>query len=662
MQDRVGQQFGSYRLVSLMGQGGFADVYLAQHLYLERQAAIKILQTRLSQQNQEAFLKEARTIADLVHPNIIRVLDFGVEGTESIPFLVMDYAPHGSLRQRYPQGTRLHLNEVITYVMQIASALQYAHERKIIHRDVKPENMLLGQDGAALLSDFGIAVISQTSRPGTQDIHGTAAYMAPEQLRGHPQPASDQYALAMTAYELLCGELPFKGVFAEVASQQLFEPVPPLKDKVPSLPTDVERIILTALSKDPQRRFATIQAFANALAQGAVSSGTVTASSLPNAMTTLTPENPQVPPPPPGYIPNIPVPPPPMVPGTPGSATPSIPGNMGQQMTPSQFPVGSNPNYPPQGSRMQQSGGPFGPAVYGQAPSGGLQQGQQTPQIVSSPNQPPISLPGGPVPVSPNDQTTVNSPISQPWNAPNRGMSPISPAQNLAGEGHRGGLSVPPGKPDQQKNGGRRGGLIAIIALLVLIILGGSGVWAYATFINKPPTTTAATGSTATVSNPTPTPGLTETTTVSTPTPTSPPTVGVTATPPPSNKTYSQDVQNLTLTCISGCDVGVMLEINSVTIDTPNSSMQWNFTVTYKGKSACGVRASMDLEDLTGDKLQPSSGNFTESNTVASSQSLPLRAIFTSVPKAGQTYLMHSSANCNYYTEEYQTLSFVFHA
>jgi len=210
MQDRIGQQFGSYRLVSLMGQGGFADVYLAQHLYLERQAAIKILQTRLSQQNQEAFLREARTIADLVHPNIVRVLDFGVEGTENIPFLVMEYAPHGSLRHRYPMGSRLHVNEVITYVKQIAAALQYAHDRKIVHRDVKPENMLIGQDGSVLLSDFGLAVISQTSRPGTQDLHGTVAYMAPEQLRGHPQSVSDQYALAMTVYELLCGEVPFK--------------------------------------------------------------------------------------------------------------------------------------------------------------------------------------------------------------------------------------------------------------------------------------------------------------------------------------------------------------------------------------------------------------------------------------------------------------------
>src|SRR6476619_2972157 len=152
MVDRVGQQFGSYRLVQLLGQGGFADVYLGKHLYLDRQAAIKILQTRLTQRDQEAFLREARTIADLKHPNIIHVLDFGVEGNEQIPFLVMEFAPHGSLRQRYPQGARLPLNEVVSYVKQVAGALQYAHERKVIHRDVKPENMLLGEKNEILLS------------------------------------------------------------------------------------------------------------------------------------------------------------------------------------------------------------------------------------------------------------------------------------------------------------------------------------------------------------------------------------------------------------------------------------------------------------------------------------------------------------------------------
>src|SRR5712692_4311459 len=123
MNDRVGQQLGNYRLIRLLGQGGFADVYLGEHIYLKTPAAIKLLQTRLANDDLQSFLNEARSIANLVHPNIVRVLEFGVEG--STPFLVMDYAPNGTLRQLHPRGTRLPLATVVSYVKQIASALQY---------------------------------------------------------------------------------------------------------------------------------------------------------------------------------------------------------------------------------------------------------------------------------------------------------------------------------------------------------------------------------------------------------------------------------------------------------------------------------------------------------------------------------------------------------
>jgi hypothetical protein len=149
----------------------------------------------------------------------------------------------------------------------VADALQYAHERKVIHRDVKPENMLVGQNGDILLSDFGIAVVAQSSRYSGQEVGGTAAYMAPEQLQGRASPASDQYALAVTAYAWLTGEQPFKGSFAEICSQHLLTPPTPLRQKVPSLPAAVEQVVLIALNKDPQRRFSSVQAFANALAQ-----------------------------------------------------------------------------------------------------------------------------------------------------------------------------------------------------------------------------------------------------------------------------------------------------------------------------------------------------------------------------------------------------------
>lgn len=239
MTDRLGQQLGNYRLIRLLGEGGFAEVYLGEHIYLKTQAAIKVLQMRLTSEDREGFLAEARTIAGLKHPHIIRVLDFGIE--EGTPFLVMDYAPHGTLRKQHPKGTRLPLPTIMDYVKQIAPALQYAHERKLVHRDVKPENLLLGEDNEVLLSDFGIALVTRSSRyQSTQEVVGTAAYMAPEQLQGKPRPASDQYALGIIVYEWLCGDRPFHGTFTELYSQHLFVPPPPLREKVPTILPAVE--------------------------------------------------------------------------------------------------------------------------------------------------------------------------------------------------------------------------------------------------------------------------------------------------------------------------------------------------------------------------------------------------------------------------------------
>src|SRR6266571_3054305 len=143
MGDRIGQQLGNYRLMRMIGQGGFGEVYLGEHVYLKTQAAIKVLQIRLANEDMEGFLQEARTIASLKHQHIVRVLDFGVDA--GVPYLVMDYAPHGTLRQRHPKNSRLPRSEILSYVRQIADALQYAHDRKLIHRDIKPENMLLGE-------------------------------------------------------------------------------------------------------------------------------------------------------------------------------------------------------------------------------------------------------------------------------------------------------------------------------------------------------------------------------------------------------------------------------------------------------------------------------------------------------------------------------------
>ena len=138
--------------------------------------------------------------------------DFDVQ--EGIPFLVIDYAPDGSLRQRYPKGGLAPLPIIISSVKQVADALHYAHEQKFIHRDVKPENMLLGRRQEVLLSDFGIATIAHSTSSlnvGAEGTSGTLAYMAPEQIEGHPRPASDQYALGVVVYEWLCGERPLRG-------------------------------------------------------------------------------------------------------------------------------------------------------------------------------------------------------------------------------------------------------------------------------------------------------------------------------------------------------------------------------------------------------------------------------------------------------------------
>lgn len=269
MADRVGQRLGNYQLLRLLGQGGFAEVYLGQHIYLDTLAAIKVLHTRLESDDVEHFRAEARTIARLVHPNIVRVLEFNVE--EMTPYLVVDYAPNGTLRRRHPRGVPLPPSTVISYVRQIAAALHYAHEQKVIHRDVKPENMLVGRHNEILLSDFGIALVAQSSRySGTQGIEemaGTIAYMAPEQIQSQACPNSDQYSLGVVVYEWLSGTRPFQGSFAEIAVKHTMASPPSLRDKVPALPTAIEEVVMKALAKDPQRRFDTVQSFAIALEQ-----------------------------------------------------------------------------------------------------------------------------------------------------------------------------------------------------------------------------------------------------------------------------------------------------------------------------------------------------------------------------------------------------------
>jgi len=265
MTDRVGEQFGNYHLIRRLGAGNFAEVYLAEHRYIETQTAIKVLAS-LDAEDMERFQEEAGKIARLEHPRIVRMLDFGIE--REVPYLVMAYAPNGTLRQRFPRGKQEPLEMLLPYIRQVGEALQYIHDLKLIHQDVKPENLLLDAKNAVLLSDFGLATLAEsTHSQRTGSPAGTAAYMAKEQWDGKPKPASDQYALGIMVYEWLVGERPFHGSATALMAQHFLSKPPPLHKKVPAILPDVERVVLTALQKEPYERFDSVQAFVSALEQ-----------------------------------------------------------------------------------------------------------------------------------------------------------------------------------------------------------------------------------------------------------------------------------------------------------------------------------------------------------------------------------------------------------
>ena len=272
MSSFVGKRVGNYQLTRLLGRGGFADVYLGEHIHLKMEAALKLIYGKLDSSAVEKFIREAQIIADLRHPHIVRILEFGFEHQQ--PFFVMDYAQNGTLRERHPRNSCVDLPTIVSYVKQVASALAYIHANKLIHRDIKPENMLLDKDGNVLLSDFGIVTVAQTTasmepRQGS----GTVYYMAPEQIKGLPRLASDQYSLAVVVYEWITGTRPFSGSsYAEVVMKHLSELPLSLRKKDPTLSPQVEQVVLKALSKDPLQRFPTIQDFSTALEEACLPS------------------------------------------------------------------------------------------------------------------------------------------------------------------------------------------------------------------------------------------------------------------------------------------------------------------------------------------------------------------------------------------------------
>ncbi|HLZ23207.1 MAG TPA: serine/threonine-protein kinase, partial [Ktedonobacterales bacterium] len=207
-------RLGSYELVRRLGEGGMAQVYLARDVRLGREVAVKVLDVRLAERPgfRERFLREARVAAALDHPNIVPLYDFG--DTEHLLYLVMPYVSGGNL-QDVLRRAPLSSGEVVTYGSQMTDALDYAHKRGVVHRDVKPANMLLHADGRLMLTDFGLAkILGPNSRPAVPRGHpdaGTPEYMAPEQIEGRTDERSDIYALGVVLYLLLTGHLPFTG-------------------------------------------------------------------------------------------------------------------------------------------------------------------------------------------------------------------------------------------------------------------------------------------------------------------------------------------------------------------------------------------------------------------------------------------------------------------
>jgi len=258
------KRVGDYNLIEFLGGGTFGKVYKAEHVFHHTFAAVKIFK---EVPDIEDLLTEASAVF-LKHPHIVEVVGFGAVSKEDKkhPYIAMVFAPKGTLRGCYPEGTRLSLFTIVTYVNQIASALQYAHERRWVHRDIKPPNILIGPNDEIWVGDFGISVVAH--REGSfvvQRAAGTPEYMPYEQWIGCAVEASDQYALAIMVYEWLCGERPFYGNTVQLRRQHKEVLPPSLRSKDPKISSKVEQVVMRALAKKPEDRFPGVMEFARAL-------------------------------------------------------------------------------------------------------------------------------------------------------------------------------------------------------------------------------------------------------------------------------------------------------------------------------------------------------------------------------------------------------------
>jgi serine/threonine protein kinase/streptogramin lyase len=282
MTNLIGQNLGPYRILEQIGRGGMATVYKAYQPAMDRYVAIKVLPAHFMQDPTfvERFEREARTVARLEHPHILPVHDYG-KTPDGVTYIVMRYIEAGTMSDLLKQG-RLPLNEIVRLFSQVGDALAYAHEQGVIHRDMKPSNVLVDTRGQPFLTDFGLArmVGGESSLTGSMII-GTPAYMAPEQGQGQPaDKRTDIYALGIILYEMVTGKTPFEAETPmAVMIKHMTEPLPLPGQLNPDLPPAVERVILKALAKEPDGRYQNVADMVKAL-QGAVAE-TPTLPSIP---------------------------------------------------------------------------------------------------------------------------------------------------------------------------------------------------------------------------------------------------------------------------------------------------------------------------------------------------------------------------------------------
>jgi serine/threonine protein kinase len=271
MNNLSGQSLGRYHLIEKLGEGGMAVVYKAFDTRLECEVAVKVIRMeRLTQEMMATTLKrferEAKAVAQLNHPNIVNITDYGEY--EGVPYLVMEYLRGGTLKQML--GKPIPYAEAARLLAPVADALQYAHEHKVIHRDVKPSNILITESGAPMLTDFGIARILDMQEgqtlTGTGVGIGTPEYMAPEQWTGDITPAVDIYSLGVVFYELVTGHKPYTAdTPAAVLLKQATEPLPRPCSFIPGLPERVEQVIYKSMAKKAEERYSSMREFEGAL-------------------------------------------------------------------------------------------------------------------------------------------------------------------------------------------------------------------------------------------------------------------------------------------------------------------------------------------------------------------------------------------------------------